>query len=210
MQIFAIFCLFGDGHSNSCETISRYGFNLHFCNDCGDAGLAAQSRPPLLRPHGLQPARLLCPRDFPARKLELVAICSSRGSSPPRGWTGVSCAGRRILYHWATREAPFIYIHMCIFSRIVYSINGQLNIKLGFPGGSDGKESACIAGDLSSIPGLGFLADRMMNLDMLVWMASPSITSLASHLLKDFDAEFNSSVTKIYLLDLHKVGLIFK
>ena len=27
--------------------------------------------------------------------------------------------------------------------------------KGGFPGGSDGKESTCIAGDLSSIPGLG-------------------------------------------------------
>ena len=26
---------------------------------------------------------------------------------------------------------------------------------LGFPGGSDGKEPACNAGDLSSIPGLG-------------------------------------------------------
>ena len=26
---------------------------------------------------------------------------------------------------------------------------------MGFPGGSDGKESACIAGDLGSIPGLG-------------------------------------------------------
>ena len=26
---------------------------------------------------------------------------------------------------------------------------------LGFPGGSDGKESACNAGDLGSIPGLG-------------------------------------------------------
>ena len=26
---------------------------------------------------------------------------------------------------------------------------------LGFPGGSDGKESACNAGDPSSIPGLG-------------------------------------------------------
>ena len=25
----------------------------------------------------------------------------------------------------------------------------------GFPGGSDGKESACTAGDLGSIPGLG-------------------------------------------------------
>ena len=26
---------------------------------------------------------------------------------------------------------------------------------MGFPGGSDGKESACNAGDLDSIPGLG-------------------------------------------------------
>jgi hypothetical protein len=30
-----------------------------------------------------------------------------------------------------------------------------LYISVGFPGGSDGKESACNAGDLSSIPGLG-------------------------------------------------------
>ena len=30
-----------------------------------------------------------------------------------------------------------------------------LNVTEGFPGASDGKESACNAGDLSSIPGLG-------------------------------------------------------
>ena len=30
-----------------------------------------------------------------------------------------------------------------------------LLILMGFPGGSDGKESACNAGDLGSIPGLG-------------------------------------------------------
>ena len=30
-----------------------------------------------------------------------------------------------------------------------------LSKRLGFPGGSDGKESACNAGDLGSIPGLG-------------------------------------------------------
>ena len=30
-----------------------------------------------------------------------------------------------------------------------------ITLKKGFPGGSDGKESACNAGDLSSIPGLG-------------------------------------------------------
>ena len=31
----------------------------------------------------------------------------------------------------------------------------QLSLLLDFPGGSDGKESACDAGDLGSIPGLG-------------------------------------------------------
>ena len=39
--------------------------------------------------------------------LEWVAISFSRGSSQHRGWTCVSCIGRQILYHWATREAPF-------------------------------------------------------------------------------------------------------
>ena len=36
-----------------------------------------------------------------ARILEWVAISFSRGSS----WTHISCIGRRMLYHWATREA---------------------------------------------------------------------------------------------------------
>ena len=31
----------------------------------------------------------------------------------------------------------------------------QINLFWGFPGGSDGKESTCSAGDLGSIPGLG-------------------------------------------------------
>ena len=29
------------------------------------------------------------------------------------------------------------------------------SVELGFPGGSDGKESVCNAGDLGSIPGVG-------------------------------------------------------
>ena len=40
-----------------------------------------------------------------ARTLEWVAISFSRGSSWPRDETCVSCIGRQILYHWATREA---------------------------------------------------------------------------------------------------------
>ena len=40
------------------------------------------------------------------RILEWVAISFSRGSSRPRDQTHPSCLGRRILYHWATWEAP--------------------------------------------------------------------------------------------------------
>ena len=42
-----------------------------------------------------------------ARMLGWVVISSSRGSSWPRDRTHVSCIGRWILYHWATREALF-------------------------------------------------------------------------------------------------------
>ena len=33
------------------------------------------------------------------------------------------------------------------------SVHGMANVLFGFPGGSDGKESACNAGDPSLIPG---------------------------------------------------------
>ena len=39
-----------------------------------------------------------------ARTLEGVAVPFFRGSSWPRDWTRVSCIGRRVLYHWTTRE----------------------------------------------------------------------------------------------------------
>ena len=51
-------------------------------------------------------ARLLCPQIILARILEWVALSSSRGSSWPKDQTRISCIGRRILHHWATREAP--------------------------------------------------------------------------------------------------------
>ena len=43
------------------------------------------------------------------------------GSSWIRDWTCISCIGRRILYHWATREAPpfWFYIELhCIYKSI--------------------------------------------------------------------------------------------
>ena len=50
-----------------------------------------------LQPHGLQPARLLCPWNFPRKNIGWVAISYSRGSSQPKDQTCVSCFGRQIL-----------------------------------------------------------------------------------------------------------------
>ena len=41
-----------------------------------------------------------------ARILEWVAISFCRGSSQPKGWTCISWVGSRVLYRWATKEAP--------------------------------------------------------------------------------------------------------
>ena len=45
-----------------------------------------------------------------ARILEWVAISFSKGSSLPGDQTHISCTGRWVLYHWATKKAPRIYI----------------------------------------------------------------------------------------------------
>ena len=44
-----------------------------------------------------------------ARILEWIAISISRGSSWPRDRTHISFIGRWILYHWAIREALWLY-----------------------------------------------------------------------------------------------------
>ena len=46
------------------------------------------------------------------------------------------------------------YINMCIIYMCVY-VRERERERKGFPGGSDGKESACSAGNLGLIPGLG-------------------------------------------------------
>ena len=61
-----------------------------------------------LWPHGLQPARLLGPWNFPSRILEGDTISYSRRSSWYRDWTHVSFVsfiGRQVLYLWATWES---------------------------------------------------------------------------------------------------------
>ena len=50
-----------------------------------------------------------------ARILEWAAISFSTGSSWPRDQTHVSCIGRQILYHWATKKAHCLhcFVYMC-------------------------------------------------------------------------------------------------
>ena len=40
---------------------------------------------------------------------------------------------------------------------------------MGFPGGSDGKESACNSGDLGLIPGLGRCPEEGNSYPLLAW-----------------------------------------
>ena len=75
-----------------------------------------------------------------ARILEWVAMPSSRGSSQPRGSNPGLLHCRQILYCLSHQESP------CLNTRSLYFLRAS-------PGGSDGKESACDAGDLGSIPG---------------------------------------------------------
>ena len=95
-------------------------------------------------------------RILQARILEWVAIPFSRKSSWPRDWIQVSCIAGRLFTIWATREdsktiilnQSFICI-VCI-DNIVHLVNHphpcqESSVCLG---GSDGKESACNAGDL--------------------------------------------------------------
>jgi len=73
------------------------------------------------------------------------AISFFRGSSQPRDRTSVSSTVRQILYHCATRKPFCTHVYICIY-KCVY---------MGFLCGSAGKECACNAGDMGSIPGLG-------------------------------------------------------
>ena len=83
-----------------------------------------------LWPHGLWPARLLCPWDSPGKNAGVGCHSYSRRSSWPRDQNHVSCIsciGRWILYHSASWEAHFIvcinltsFIHFSVEkSRIV-------------------------------------------------------------------------------------------
>ena len=111
-----------------------------------------------------------------ARVLEWAVISSSRASSQPSDWTCVSyvsCIAGEFFTDWATWEAQtgkwetlnkYLWTESnwnrktrdATLSRTeIRTFWEGYGITVGFPCGSVGKESACSAGDLRSIPGLG-------------------------------------------------------
>ena len=96
----------------------------------------------------------------------------SRGSSQLRDCTHVSCIAGRFFTIWAIREAPERPNKYCLKIKNLSAIQETpvwfrgledplgrdrlpTPVFMGFPNGSEGKESACNVRDLGLIPGLG-------------------------------------------------------
>ena len=92
-------------------------------------------------------------------------------------WKRQSCSDRKqINGSWGykvrerydyKRQHKGIWRIMKLSVLIVNIVNGSRHVLKGFPGGSDGKESPCNAGDTGSIPGSGRYPGRME------WLLTP-------------------------------------
>ena len=107
-----------------------------------------------LRPHGLQPTRLLRPWDFPGKNTGVGCHCLLQGIFPTQG-LNPHC--RQILYHLShqgseTREENSYYL-IWEYMQSAWHLGKWKVLKES--GGSDTKVSACNAGDLCAIPESG-------------------------------------------------------
>ena len=79
-----------------------------------------------------------------------MVLCVEFGA--PQGPAGSVILTKRAMNFRAGKQ-------QCLCSRYL-CIRGQLVTLQGFPGGSDGKESACNTGEVGSIPGVGKIPSR--------------------------------------------------
>ena len=73
--------------------------------------LVIKSCPTLCNPMDCSPPDSSVHGISQGRILEWVTISYSRDSSRTRDQTHISYVGRRILYHWATKETPWLWMH---------------------------------------------------------------------------------------------------
>ena len=132
---------------------------------------------------------------FRVRILECVAIFFSIGSSPTQG-----------------SNLTTVYFQNFFITQIetLYPLPGTTERFLGFPDGSDGKESICNVGDLGSIPGLGrspgegnanpFQYSCLENsMDRGAWQATVYGVTKSQTGLSDFHFQGKISLTQIQM-----------
>ena len=114
---------------NKDEVIPHCGFLIAFpwglvmLNILSCCCLVAQSCLSVLWPHGLSPQAPLF-MEFPRQEYWSELPSLPWGTSWLRDWTSVSCIGRRILYHWATREAQRLtYLFQLVFKNKTFILN---------------------------------------------------------------------------------------
>ena len=115
-----------------------------------------------MRPHRWQPTRLPCPWESPGKnngvgfhfllqcmkvkiESEVAQSCPTLSNTMDRSLPGFSVHG--IFQARVLEWGAIAFSNICVY---IYIHTHSLA-----PDGSDGKESACNAGDLGSIPGLG-------------------------------------------------------
>ena len=132
-----------------------------------------------LWPHGLLPARLLCPWNFPGKNTGVGCHFFSRESSPPRDWTWVSCIAGRFFTNWVTRKSQKIeYNDTCKKKKKEYprtkwrlfqesqTCSILKSHSRDFPGGTVAKTLCSNAGGLGSTPGQGTRSDVLQPIHM--------------------------------------------
>ena len=79
--------------------------------------LATKSCPIFLRPHGLQPARLHCPWDFPGKNTGVSCKSLLQGIFPTQGSNLCLLHCRQILYSWAIRDPLIRLLLLLLLNR---------------------------------------------------------------------------------------------
>ena len=98
------------------------------------------------------------------------------GSSGTRARTRVSCIGRRILYHWATREAPWLLLSLLLFGIITCLLRCILFILRAIS--PDSHTFTTIASHLSNT-GWVFNTNLWLKYIWLIWWVSDDLCARA-------------------------------
>ena len=73
-----------------------------------------------LRPHELQPARLLCPWNFPGKNTRVSCYSLLPGIFPIQGWNPGLLYCRQILYHLSHQGSPICWILYFLVHKHIY------------------------------------------------------------------------------------------